>query len=161
MMASKLYSCLLVTSLLALAAAARDAKAQSKSCSLMTQQTAAGIFGGPVAAGRVEMATAGADDCRFDAPNGGFAEIGIIDPKGMGISGAEMFKITTSQKNPGRTIQQVPGLGDAAVIDKGANDTSLSVLVHGKILMVTATQAKNPGLSDALIAAAKQALGKV
>jgi len=37
----------------------------------------------------------GISDCRFDGPGGGFAEIGLMDPKGMGMTAPDMFKLST------------------------------------------------------------------
>lgn len=128
----------------------------------MTQQAAAAVFGGPVAPGRVEMGTPGMTDCRFDV-NGGndFAEIGVMDMSAEGMPGLAMFQVLTSQKEPGHTIEPVSGLGEAASFNKGPEDGTLSVLYHNKILLVSATHSKNPGLKAALIQAAKQALPNI
>jgi hypothetical protein len=132
-----------------------------KVCDLMTQQTAAGIFGGPVAPGRVEVSSPGAQDCRFDSQNGGMSEIGVMDGQLVGMPTADMYKVIAMQADPGHTLESTTGLGEQAVFNKGPEDLTLSVLYHGKILIVSATGSKNPGVKAAMIAAARQALPKI
>jgi len=149
--------------LLMLLTAAAAVAAPAKVCDLMTQQTAAAVFGAPVAPGRVEMGTPTITDCRFDA-NGGrdFAEIGVMENNAMGLPASAMFKIvTTTKPDPGHTVEAVSGLGEGASFNKGPEDGTLSVLYHDKILLVSATHSRNPGLKAALIQAAKQALPNI
>ena len=129
-------------------------------CDLMTQQQAATVFGSAVAPGRVEMGTASLSGCRFDTPKGDFAEIGVMDAKAWGMPAAALFK-TLAEPSPGHTVESIAGLGESAILVKGPTDSTLSVLYHDKILLVSATGSKNPGLRAALIDAARQALGKI
>jgi len=143
-------------------APAADAALPAKACDLMTQQTATAIYGHAVAPGRYEMATVGISDCRFDGPDGGFAEIGLIDPVGMHMSGPDMFKLST-HADPGQTVESIPGLGEAASLRKGGDDTSLFVLIHGLMMELTSDKgsASAPATKAALIQASRQALGKL
>jgi hypothetical protein len=134
----------------------------AKACDLMTQSTATAIYGRPVAAGRYEMATVGISDCRFDGPNGGFAEIGLMDPKGMNMSAPDMFKLST-HPDAGETVEIIPVLGEAATLKKGPDDTSLFVLIHGLMMELTSDRGSTPApaLKAALIQAARVALAKL
>jgi hypothetical protein len=152
---------LFAVSLLLLSASAAAVAAPFPACNLMTQQTAAGIFGGPVGAGRVEMGTAAVSDCRFDAENGGFAEIGVMDLKAFGMPTAEMFKMMATQPNPGHQVEQIAGLGESAFIVLGPDDATLNILIHDKALIVSTSKGKSAGIKAALIATARQAIGKV
>jgi hypothetical protein len=108
------------------------------------------------------MANAGMSDCRFDGvAGGGDSEIGVMDGKAMGMPAAAMLKVLSTEKEAGHTIESILGLGEAAYINKGPDDLTLSVLVRGQILIVAATKPKGAGTRDALIQAARQALGKV
>jgi hypothetical protein len=132
-----------------------------KACDLMTLQTATAIYGRAVAPGRYEMATDGISDCRFDGPDGGFAEIGLMDPKAMGMTAPDMFKMST-KADPGQTVESISGLGEAASLRKGDDDTSLFVLIHGLMMELTSNKgsASAPATKAALIQAARQALSK-
>jgi len=132
----------------------------SKVCDLMTQKQATVVFGGAVAPGRVEIATASMSDCRFDAPGGHFAEIGVMDAKAYGMPAAALFK-AANQPSAGHTVESISGLGEQAILVKGPEDLTLSVLYRDKILIVSTTGSKNPGLRAAMIDAARQALGKI
>ena len=153
--------CTFAASITLVTAPAADAALPVKAFDLMTQQTAAGIFGGPVAPGRVEMSSAGVQDCRFDSQNGGMSEIGMMDGQLVGMPTADMYKVIATQADPGHTLESTSGLGEQAVFNKGPEDLTLSVLYHGKILIVSATGSKNPGAKAAMIAAARQALPKI
>jgi len=156
------FVCLFAAVLFMLLTAVAAVAAPSKVCDLMTQQTAATVFGAPVAPGRVEMNTPGITDCQFDVHGGeGFAEIGVMENNSMGVPSSAMFDVVSKQKDPGHTIEPVSGLGDAASYNKGPDDATLSVLYHNKILIVSATHSKNPGIKAALIQAAKQALPSI
>jgi hypothetical protein len=152
---------ILAASFALLAIPSAQAASPVKPCDLMTQQTAAGIFGGPVAPGRVEMSTPGAQDCRFDSHNGGMSEIGLMDSQFAGLKAADMYKVIATTADPGHAIEPIAALGEQAVFNKGPEDMTLSVLYHGKILIVSATGSKNPGAKAAMIAAARQALPKL
>jgi len=156
---SSLY--LAAVSLVLLAASSAAIAAPLRVCDLMTQQTAAGIFGGPVAPGRIEMSSPGVADCRFDSKGGGSSEIGVMDTKLTGMPVAAMYKVLATNPDPGHSLESISGLGEAAVLNKGPDDMTLSVLFHDKILIVSATGSKNPGVKAALIAAARQALPSI
>ena len=151
----------LAASLTLLDATSAGAALPAKACDLMTQQTATAIYGHAVAPGRYEMATVGISDCRFDGPGGGFAEIGLMDPKGMGMTAPDMFKLST-KADPGQTVESIPGLGEAASLRKGGDDTSLFVLIHGLMMELTSDKgsASAAATKAALIQAARQALSK-
>ena len=159
--AFKTAFCALAISYPVFNATSAHAALPAKACDLMTQATATAIYGRPVAPGRYEMATVGISDCRFDGPNGGFAEIGLMDPKGMGMTAPDMFKLST-HADPGQTVESIPGLGEAASLRKGAEDTSLFVLIHGIMMELTSDKgsASAAATKAALIQAARQALGK-
>jgi hypothetical protein len=132
--------------------------APTTACSLLSQQAAAAISGGPVAPG-IGADTGGGDICDF---NGAVSKVsvGLIDTKTYGLAPAAVFKIAVNP-DPGQTSQPVPGLGETSLFLSAPADSSVAVLYHGKILIVGATDTKNPGLKAALIQAARQILGKL
>ena len=137
--------------------------AEPKMCDLMTRQQAGTLAGVPVEAGAEQSLTKGASMCLFSASGTGdqTVSVGVMGKDAFyGASAATAFKAATAAKQ-GDTAESIPGLGEAAVLVHSANDSSLSVLYHDRIVNVDATGSKNPGLRAALIATAKMVLARL
>jgi len=132
--------------------------APATACNLLTQQAAAAISGGPVAPG-IGADTGGGDICDFNGSTS-TVSVGLIDTKTYGLSPAAVFKIAV-QPSPGQSSESISGLGETSLFLASPTDSSIAILYHAKILVVGATDSKNPGLKAALIQAARQILGKM
>ena len=152
-----------------LAALSIGVAAHADVSSLMTQQTAASIYGLPVLPGRAEMiGQEGTHSFRFNGAepvgtlNVGFVEIGVMDTKaGMNVAGAQIFQMVCRAPQPGKTIETIHGLGQDAVYTVSSTDKTISVLSGDKILMVSANSSKNPAVKEALVQAATAAFPKI
>jgi hypothetical protein len=135
--------------------------APATACKLLTQQAAAAISGFAVAPG-IGADTGGGDICEFNGlAGGGQVSVGLIDTKSYGVATpAAVFKIAV-QPSPGQTSEPVSGLGETSLYLTSPTDSSVAVLYHAKILMVSAQGSKNPGLKAALVQAARKILGKI
>lgn len=132
--------------------------APATACNLLSQQAAAAIAGESVAPG-IGADTGGGDVCEFNSSTGQVS-VGLIDTKTYGMAPAAVFKIAV-QPSPGQTSEPVAGLGETSLFFASPADSSVSVLYHAKILVVSAQGSKNPGLKAALIQTARQILGKM
>ena len=161
-LAIKTALCAVAVSLTLSTPPSASAALPAKACDLMTRQTATAIYGRPVAAGRYEMATAGMSDCRFDCANGGFAEIGLIDPASMNMTGPALFKLSVTSQSAGQTSETLSGLGEGACLRTGSEEVNLFILYHGIILELTSDKGATagPALKAALIQAARVAIAK-
>jgi hypothetical protein len=134
--------------------------APAKACDLINQQTATAIFGTPVAAGVEDMDGPSGNECRFNRPSGNAsAYAGWLDASAFGPNPAAVFKVTLQQ--PGAQVVAVPGLGQAGYYVTKGDESSVSILYHGKVVMVGAVGSTNPGLKAAILAAAKQFMAKL
>jgi len=146
--------------------------AQPDVANLMTQQTAAVIYGLPVLPGRPELiGQMGGHSIRFNGaePVGildvGGVEIGVMDTRqvaeGASLPPQQIFDIAAKQPEPGRTIEALQGLGQEAIYAVKDKEKSVFVLSGVKILIVSVISSKNPGAKAALIQAATAALLKI
>ena len=127
----------------------------AKACDFINQQAATAIFGAPVGVGSEDLANGTGSECRFNHSAGNSSVYaGWLDASVLGPNPVTVFKITLQQ--PGAQVEQVPGLGQAAYYVAKSNESSVSFLYHGKIVMVGAVGSTNPGLKAAILAAAKQ-----
>jgi hypothetical protein len=132
----------------------------AKACDLINQQAATAIFGAPVAAGVEDMDGPAGNECRFNRPSGDASVYaGWIDASALGPNPAAMLK--TTLQDPGVRAEPVPGLGQAGYYVEKTNENSVSILYHGKVVMVGAVGSTNPGLKAAILAAAKQLMAKL
>ena len=132
-----------------------------KACDLISQNAAVGIFGASIDPG-TEIDLNGGLVCEFDGPAGqGSVIVSLLGPAAMhGLSAASMLQLT-SRPESGRTIEPISGLGESANFRVEPNQSSLSILYHGRILSVTTNGSKNPDPKAAIIEAARQILGKI
>jgi hypothetical protein len=166
-MYGKIGLCTAAVSLILFGASPAVRAAPAKACDLMTQQAAAAITGHPVAPG-LEEDIGTAINCKFDAAEGGqVVSVGVLDPKDMGASPQAVFQITVDggKAQPGTTSETIPGLGENAFYTDASPgtavaDSTLSVLYHGKILVLDLNglapdNSQNPDRKAALVQAAK------
>jgi hypothetical protein len=134
--------------------------APAKACDLINQQAATAIFGAPVGAGVEDMDSPSGNECRFNRPSGNAsAYAGWMDASTFGSDPAAMLKVTLQQ--PGAQVVPVPGFGQAGYYVTSGTESSVSILYHGKIVMVGTVGSTNPGLKAAILAAVKQFMAKL
>jgi len=145
---------------LVMAAGAR-AQALGPACKLMSQATAAGVNGAPVSAGQEKDNPGESKSCTFNG-NGNNGTVSVTEnaPSTMGISNADMFKMTETTPNPGMTVTVLSGIGDGAYFSQNGQDFDLWVLLGQVTLDVNATQPAggSSAVEAAMVAAAKTAL---
>jgi hypothetical protein len=152
-------------SLVILAASEAATAASVKACSLITQQTASGIFGGPVQPGEEDVPGNLGTECRFNALGGmsnSSVYAGMMSASMFGANNTAIAFRATITGDTGSKVEPVSGLGEAAyfVINVGG-EQSINVLYHGQIIKIGAVNSKNPGLKSATIAVAKQFMSKI
>ena len=134
--------------------------APATACKLLTQQAAAAISGFVVAPG-IGADTGGGDICEFNGlAGGGQVSVGLIDKILWGRDPRRGLQDRSSAE-PRQTSEPVSGLGETSLYLTSPTDSSVAVLYHAKILMVSAQGSKNPGLKAALVQAARKILGKI
>jgi hypothetical protein len=143
-----------------------------KACDFITVQTASSVFGATVGAGDEESALYGSQQCVFtrtDPASAGLINLGLTDAKtmaaGLGQSDVAALIRLFQQTNPynGKTSEAIPSLGEwnSYVWDKDLDDHTLTVLYHGKVLILLARGSKNPNLKAAIVQAMRQAMQKL
>jgi hypothetical protein len=146
----------------------RAIAAPIKACDFMTAQTASSVFGSIVNAGREESLPMAAQQCVFDhndpaAP--GQIAFSVADAKAMAdAAGTDIPGLTRflKQSEDGQKSETIPSLGEwNSYVWNGLTDYTLTVLYHGKVLLLLSSGSKNPNLKTALVQAMRQTMQKL
>jgi hypothetical protein len=129
---------------------------QPKACSLVTGAEAAAALGRPV--GKPQDRTLGVfSSCTFTTNDGG--RLGTVTVQALqSAATASVFDQIVTGQSGGKVVQQVPGIGDKAVLATGV------LIFHKGARVVTVfvyTQDKPNGITDAEIALAKKIAARV
>jgi hypothetical protein len=135
-----------------------------KACDLMTMQTAASVVGATVGAGREETLPMAAQQCIFTHDDPAWQasiSIGLSDVNAMAAAlRSDIAGVTRFFKSQaGKNAETIPSLGEWNSYEwNGLMDYTLTVIYHGKVLVVVASLSKNPNLKAAIVQAMRQAM---